>query len=148
MSNLPKGYTLVSKLLQLILTSFSGTLFLIFLFALTVTFNVLCSCNIETKTIASIKQQYAERNRPSVRYPFHSQGQATEQYFPVVLFIMMYKAVLAFDSVYKILWCDHSNETSLAALLHDTIGFQYFTKIFFNFDLRHSWELKKYTRTD
>ena len=36
---------------------------------------------------------------------------ATEQYFPVVLFIMLYKVVLTFESVYVILWCDHSNES-------------------------------------
>ena len=35
---------------------------------------------------------------------------ATEQYFPVVLFIMLYKVVLTFDSVDEILKCDHSNE--------------------------------------
>ena len=35
---------------------------------------------------------------------------ATEQYFPVVLFIMLYKVVLTFDSVDEILSCDHSNE--------------------------------------
>ena len=32
---------------------------------------------------------------------------ATEQYFPVVLFIMLYKAVLTFESVDEILKCDH-----------------------------------------
>ena len=36
---------------------------------------------------------------------------ATEQYFPVVLFIMLYKVVLTFESVHEILWRDHSNET-------------------------------------
>ena len=36
---------------------------------------------------------------------------ATEQYFPVVLFIMIYKLVLAFESVDEILKCDHSNES-------------------------------------
>ena len=36
---------------------------------------------------------------------------ATEQYFPVVLFIMLYKLVLALESVDKILKCDHSNES-------------------------------------
>ena len=36
---------------------------------------------------------------------------ATEQYFPVVLFIMLYNVVLAFASVDKILKCDHSNES-------------------------------------
>ena len=31
--------------------------------------------------------------------------------------------VLTFESVDEILWCDHSKETSLAALLHGTICF-------------------------
>ena len=35
----------------------------------------------------------------------------TEQYFPVVLFIMLYKVVLTFESMDEILKCDHSNET-------------------------------------
>jgi len=35
---------------------------------------------------------------------------AIEQYFPVVLFIMLYKVVITFMSVGKILRCDHSNE--------------------------------------
>ena len=39
------------------------------------------------------------------------QMKATEQYFPVVLFIMLHKVVLTFESVDEILWCDHSNET-------------------------------------
>ena len=37
------------------------------------------------------------------------QMKATEQYFPVVLFIMLYKVVLTFESVDEILKCDHSN---------------------------------------
>ena len=54
---------------------------------------------------------------------------ATEQYFPVVLFIMLYKVVLTFESVNKILWCDHPNETSLAVLsLGSLMVFQHFTK--------------------
>ena len=36
---------------------------------------------------------------------------ATEQYFPVVLFVMLYKVVLTFESVNKILWCDYSLES-------------------------------------
>ena len=39
------------------------------------------------------------------------QMKATEQYFPVVLFIMLYKVVLTFESVNEILQCDHSNES-------------------------------------
>ena len=45
---------------------------------------------------------------------FHSatiQMKATEQYSPVVLFVMLYKVVLTFESVDKILNCDHSNES-------------------------------------
>ena len=39
------------------------------------------------------------------------QMKATEQYFPVMLFIMLYKVVLSFESVGEILKCDHSNES-------------------------------------
>ena len=34
-----------------------------------------------------------------------------EQYFPVVLFIMVYKVVLPFESVGEIPKCDHWNES-------------------------------------
>ena len=33
---------------------------------------------------------------------------ATEQYFPVALFIILYKVVLTFESVDENLKCDHS----------------------------------------
>jgi len=36
---------------------------------------------------------------------------AIEQYFPVVLYIMLSKVVLTFESVDEILKCDHSNES-------------------------------------
>ena len=39
------------------------------------------------------------------------QMEATKQYFPVVLFIMLYKVVLTFESVDEILKFDHSNES-------------------------------------
>jgi len=39
------------------------------------------------------------------------QMKVTEQYFPVVLFVMLYKVVLTFVSVDDILTCDHSNES-------------------------------------
>ena len=39
------------------------------------------------------------------------QIKATEQYFPVALFIMLYKVILTFESVDEILKCDHSNES-------------------------------------
>ena len=46
---------------------------------------------------------------------------ASEQYFPVVLFIMLRKVVLTSESVDKILWCDHSNESYWAALSCGTV---------------------------
>ena len=49
------------------------------------------------------------------------QMKATEQYFPVVLFIMLYKVVLTFDSVDEILWRDHSNESYWAVLFCVTV---------------------------
>ena len=49
---------------------------------------------------------------------------ATEQYFPVVLFIVLYKMVLTFESVDEILKCDHSNESYLAVLF---CGIVYYT---------------------
>ena len=39
------------------------------------------------------------------------QMKATEQYFPVVLFITLNKVVLTFESADEILKCDHSNES-------------------------------------
>ena len=54
--------------------------------------------------------------------------------------------VPTFESVDEILWCDHSNETSLAVLLHGTTCFSIFHKmkfgIFFKLDFGHSWECK------
>ena len=47
---------------------------------------------------------------------------ATEQYFPVVLFILLYKMVLTFESVDKILLCDHLNESYWAVLSCDTVS--------------------------
>ena len=39
------------------------------------------------------------------------QMKATEQYFPVVLFTILYKLVLIFEFVDEILKCNHSNES-------------------------------------
>ena len=43
------------------------------------------------------------------------QMKATEQYFPVVLFIMLYKVVLTCKCVDKILWCDVGVTTYMKA---------------------------------
>ena len=44
------------------------------------------------------------------------QIKASEQYVPVVLFIMLYKVVLTCDFVDDIRKCDHSNESNWAVL--------------------------------
>ena len=51
-----------------------------------------------------------DNSRP---YGVTIQMKATEQFFPMVLFIMMYKVtvVLPFQFLGEILWCDHSNES-------------------------------------
>ena len=49
-------------------------------------------------------------------YDVTIQMKATEQYFPVVMFIKLYKVVLTFESV-----DDHSNKTSLAVPLNGAI---------------------------
>ena len=41
---------------------------------------------------------------------------AIKQYFPVVLFIMLYKVVLTFKSLDEICLYDHSNESHRAVL--------------------------------
>ena len=45
---------------------------------------------------------------------------ATEQYFPVVLLIMLYKVVLTFKYVDEFPCCDHSNESYWAVLSRGT----------------------------
>ena len=54
-------------------------------------------------------------------YDVTIQMKATEQYFPVVLFIILNKVVLTFESVDEILWCDHSNESYGAVLSSGTV---------------------------
>ena len=49
---------------------------------------------------------------------------ATEQYCPLVLFIMLYNVAITVDSVDKILECDHSNESCRAVL---SCGAVYYT---------------------
>ena len=46
---------------------------------------------------------------------------ATEQCFRVVLFIMLYKMIVTFESVDEIIKCDHSNESYRAVLSSGTV---------------------------
>jgi len=59
---------------------------------------------------------------------------ATEQYFPVVLFIMLYKVVLTFESVDEILKGDHSNESYWAVLSWGAVYFAVQDSCSFNGD--------------
>ena len=52
------------------------------------------------------------------------QMKATEQYFPVVLFTILYKVVLTLESVDGILKCDYSHESYRAVL---SCGAVYYT---------------------
>ena len=45
------------------------------------------------------------------------QIKAAEQYFPVVMFIVLYKVVLNFESLDEILKCDHSSESHCKVIL-------------------------------
>ena len=53
---------------------------------------------------------------------------ATEQYFPVVLFIMLYEVVLPFESVYEMLKCDHSAGKYFLAMLFNVSQFAWSDK--------------------
>ena len=46
---------------------------------------------------------------------------ATEQYYLVVLFIMLHKVVQTFEAVDEILKCDHSNESFVAILFFSAV---------------------------
>ena len=46
---------------------------------------------------------------------------ATEQYFPVVLFIMLYKVVLTSESMDEIVKCDHSKKKLLSSTSCGTV---------------------------
>ena len=52
----------------------------------------------------------------------------TEQTIPVLLFIMLYKVVLTFESVDEILKCDHLNESYWAVLSYGADRFLIFPK--------------------
>ena len=49
------------------------------------------------------------------------QMKATEQYFPVVLFIMLYQVVIISEYVDEILQCNHSNESYWVVLFFGTV---------------------------
>ena len=63
---------------------------------------------------------------------------ASEQYFPVVLFIMLYKVILTFESVDEILKCDHSNESCYGVFSFSAVCFPLFRKMIFGIVIHFS----------
>ena len=59
-------------------------------------------------------------------YSVAIQVKTTMQYFPVVLFITLYKVVLTSEFVDEILWCNQSNESFSALLCYGLICFLVF----------------------
>ena len=53
----------------------------------------------------------------------HSKMKAIDQYFHVVLFIVLYKVILTFKSVDETLVCDHSNESYRAVFPSGAVYF-------------------------
>ena len=71
------------------------------------------------------------------------QMEAIEQYFHMVLFIMLYKVVLTFESVDETLVCDHSNESYRAVL---SCGIVYYAIYIGHVDiLEHLRNSKRYS---
>ena len=66
------------------------------------------------------------------------QIKATEQYFPMVLSIRLYKVFLTFESVDEILNCDHLNESYWAVLSCCTVYF-HFMPFKVVLELLHLW---------
>ena len=69
---------------------------------------------------------------------------ATEQYFPVVLYIMLYKVVSSFESVNEILKCEYSNGSCRAVLSFVFITSQNLTRRYSEFLFWALLRLKKY----
>ena len=56
----------------------------------------------------------------------------TEQYFPVVLFVMLYKVVLTFEPVDEILKCDQATELYFPVILYVALNKVVLTSLFYS----------------
>ena len=72
------------------------------------------------------------------KYPFRKTFLETgvssvpfSKHFWIPIIMETCNVVLTFESVDKLLWCDHSNETFFAFLLHGTICFSIFCRMKF-----------------
>ena len=69
----------------------------------------------------SLRKQGCFRRLLDESWSVAIQMKPTEQYFPVVLFITLYKVVLTFQSVDETLKCDHLNKSYWAVLSCGTV---------------------------
>ena len=76
----------------------------------------MCSVHIQGLQGTPLIRITTEKPMDEVLKCDHSDESYTERYFPVVLFIMLYKVVQAFESLDEILTCHHSNERCQAVL--------------------------------
>ena len=67
------------------------------------------------------KMRYCGSNFWVYEWNLERGDHSKKSYFPDVLFIMMYKVVLTFESVYEILKCDHSNKSYWEVLSCGTV---------------------------
>ena len=67
-------------------------------------------------------------------YDVTIQMKATEQYFPVVLFIMLCKVVLSFASVDEILWCNVAIQMKATEQYFPVILFTMLYKVVLTFE--------------
>ena len=68
--------------------------------------NINCKSEFKTRSVS-----YPNFGMYTKSYNFTTETRATEQYFPMVLFIMLYKVVLTFESMDENLICDRSNKS-------------------------------------
>ena len=67
-------------------------------------------------------------------YSVTIQMKATKQHFPVILFIMLYKVVLTFESVDKILWCNVTIQMKATEQYFPVILFTMLYKVVLTFE--------------
>ena len=97
------------------------------------TLDLACSrlknCNMQRSWIQMWKKKSQATCALFSRSPFHLR--LCFNPFTAGMLDGDFKGTLAFESVDEILWCDHSNESSLPVLSHDAICFSKFQNVKF-----------------
>ena len=90
-------------------------------------YRAFCSLSAMNKNFKPLKPHvllFSNRKNANKLKRSIASRKAVGSYFPLALFLVMYKVVLTFESVDKILKCDHSNEIYRAVL---SCGAVYYT---------------------